>query len=423
VKNAKISAAISIEDLRALARRRLPKAVFDFLDGGAEDEWTLRQNRSQFSRWGLVPRFPVNVAQRDLTTRFFGEEFGAPLVISPTGMVGLARARADIYLARAATQRRIPFTLSTVATVRLEEVAAAASGALWFQLYILRDRKLTERLLERAGSAGYRALVVSVDCPVGGKRERDPRNGLTVPLKPTVRNLVDLLRRVDWLLELVRNGPPRPENMVESATGSTSGQALTAYMQSQLDPSVTWNDVDWVRARWRGPLIIKGIAAPEDALAAAEHGVDGVVVSNHGGRQLDGAVPSLEALRRVVEAVGGRTTVFCDSGFRRGADVVKALALGAKAVFLGRATVYGVAAGAEAGAARALEILCDEIDRTLAFIGRRAVRDIDRTVVWDLSPNSSAFGEAHEHSETRYQSTHEPGRGPWRNDLPVRSGG
>ncbi|MGC2498753.1 MAG: alpha-hydroxy acid oxidase, partial [Acidobacteriaceae bacterium] len=252
MKTDKVRAALCIEDLRDLAQRRLPRAIFDFLDGGAEDEWTLRQNRAQFSRWGLVPRFPVDVAHRDLRTRLFGEEFGAPLAISPTGMVGLARARADVHLARAAGQRRIPFTLSTVATVSLEEVAAAAPGPLWFQLYILRDRKLTERLLQRAAAAGYRALVVSVDCPVAGKRERDPRNGLTVPLKPTLRNVLDLLRRVDWLLELARNGPPRPENMVESATGSTSGQALTAYMQSQLDPSVTWKDIDWVRSQWRG---------------------------------------------------------------------------------------------------------------------------------------------------------------------------
>jgi isopentenyl diphosphate isomerase/L-lactate dehydrogenase-like FMN-dependent dehydrogenase len=424
MKNAKISAAVSIEDLRSLARKRLPRAIFDFLDGGAEDEWTLKQNRVQFGRWGLVPRFPVDVARRSLSTHLFGEEFGAPLVISPTGMIGLARARADVHLARAAAQRRIPFTLSTVATVSIEQVAAEAPGALWFQLYVLRDRKLTERLMQRASAAGYRALVVSVDCPVAGKRERDPRNGLTVPLRPTLRNVLDLLRRVDWLLELARNHAPRPENMVESAQGTTSGQALTAYMQSQLDPSVTWQDIDWVRSRWQGPLIIKGIAAPEDAVAAITHGADGVVVSNHGGRQLDGAVPSLEALRRVVDAVGGRTAVFCDSGFRRGADVVKALALGAQAVFLGRATVYGVAAGAEAGAAHALEILCDEIDRTLAFIGRRSIDEIDRSAVWDLSSNSTPIrADIHEHSETRHESTHEPDRHPRRDDLPVRSGG
>ena len=386
MNNLKISSAISIEDLRNLARQRLPKAVFDFLDGGAEDEWTMRQNRAQFARWGLVPRYPVDVSQRSLTTRLFGTDFGAPLVISPTGMVGLARARGDVHLARAASERRIPFTLSTVASVSIEEVRASASGSLWFQLYILRDRKLTQRLMQRAASAGYSALVVSVDCPVTGKRERDPRNGLTVPLRPTVRNVLDLLRRLDWLLELARNGEPRPENMVQPASGSTSGQALAAYMQSQLDPSVGLKEIAWVRAQWRGPLIIKGIVAPEDALAAVDQGADGVVVSNHGGRQLDGAVPSLEALRRVVDSVGGRTTVFCDSGFRRGTDVVKALALGANAVFLGRATVYGVAAGGEAGVARALEILCDEIDRTLAFIGRRSIADIDRTVLWDLMP-------------------------------------
>jgi (S)-mandelate dehydrogenase len=244
--------------------------------------------------------------------------------------------------------------------------------------------------MRRAAASAYRALVVSVDCPVAGKRERDPRNGLTVPLRPSARNLFDILRRIDWLLELARYGAPRPENMVSSASGSTSGQALTVYMQSQLDPSVTWQDIAWVRSRWSGPLIIKGIAAPEDAIAAVAHGTDGIVVSNHGGRQLDGAVPSLEALRRVVDAVGSRTTVFCDSGFRRGTDVVKALALGAQAVFLGRAVVYGVAAGAQAGVERALTILSDEIDRTLALIGRTKVTEIDRSVLWDLSGFSTA---------------------------------
>jgi isopentenyl diphosphate isomerase/L-lactate dehydrogenase-like FMN-dependent dehydrogenase len=418
-----VAAAVNIDDLRLMARRRLPKAIFDFIDGGAEDEWTLRQNRAQFGDWGLVPRFPVNVEKRSSSVRLFGETYAAPLVIGPTGMIGLARAHADLHLARAAHDAQIPFTMSTVATVNIEELAANTNGPLWFQLYVLRDRKLTQDLLRRAQSSGYRALVVSVDCPVAGKRERDPRNGLTVPLKPTLRNVFDLLRHAGWLFDVVRNGTPRPENMVGSSDGGTTGQALTAYMQSQLDPSVSWHEVDWVRSQWSGPLIIKGLAAPEDALAAAAHGADGVVISNHGGRQLDGAVPSLEALRRVVDAIGSRLTVFCDSGFRRGADVVKALALGARAVFIGRATVYGVAAAGQTGAARALEIIKDEIDRTLAFIGRCNIDAIDRSVLWNLRRTPDYREEACDgHSTYPHQSAHEPGSRPWTDGLPGRTG-
>jgi (S)-mandelate dehydrogenase len=380
-----IAAALNIEDLRLLARRRLPKAVFDFIDGAAEDEWTLRQNRAQFQRWGLVPRFPVDVSSRDCSVKLFGESYAAPLVISPTGMAGLARARADIHLARAAHEVGIPFTLSTVSTVSIEEVAANTPGPLWFQLYVVRDRKLTVELLERARTAGYKAIVLTVDCPVAGNRERDPRNGLTVPLRLNVRNCLDVLRRWGWLWDLLRHGPPRPENLLRSAGGNPGGAALTAYMQTQLDPSVTWQEIDWVRAQWSGPLIIKGLASAEDATLALQHGADGIVVSNHGGRQLDGSLPTLEALRRVADAVGSRLTVFCDSGFRRGGDVVKALALGASAVFLGRATLFGAAAGGQQGAARALNILREEIDRTLALIGKPTLRQINPEVLVDLA--------------------------------------
>ncbi len=385
VSKSRLAAALNIEDLRVMAKRRLPKAIFDFIEGGAEDEWTLRQNRSQFERWGLVPRILVNVARRDSTVRLFGETYAAPLVISPTGMAGLARARAELHLARAANASGIAFTMSTAATVSIEELAAHTTGPVWFQLYVLRDRKLTKDLIKRAHAAGHRALVVSVDCPVVGNRERDPRNGLTVPLRPRMGNCIDLSRRLSWLWDLARFGVPRPSNLMQASEGRPSSRALTSWIHEQLDPTVSWDEIDWVRSHWKGPLIIKGITAPEDAKTALAHGANGVVVSNQGGRQLDGAVPSLEALRRVADAVGSRTTIFCDSGFRRGTDVVKALALGARAVFVGRATLYGVAAGGEAGAARALAILCDEIDRTMALIGRPTIGEIDHSAVWDLA--------------------------------------
>jgi isopentenyl diphosphate isomerase/L-lactate dehydrogenase-like FMN-dependent dehydrogenase len=393
VSKSKLAAALNIEDLRIMAKRRLPKAIFDFIEGGAEDEWTLRQNRSQFERWGLVPRVLVNVARRDSTVRLFGETYAAPLVISPTGMAGLARARAELHLARAANAAGIAFTMSTAATVSIEELAAHSSGPVWFQLYVLRDRKLTKDLINRAHAAGHRALVVSVDCPVVGNRERDPRNGLTVPLRPRMGNCIDLLRRLSWLWDLARFGVPRPSNLMRASEGRPSSRSLTSWVHEQLDPTVSWDEIDWVRSYWKGPLIIKGITAPEDAKTALAHGADGVVVSNQGGRQLDGAVPSLEALRRVADALGSRTTIFCDSGFRRGTDVVKALALGARAVFVGRATLYGVAAGGEAGAARALAILCDEIDRTMALIGRPTIGEIDHSAVWDLTRATDSLQE------------------------------
>jgi (S)-mandelate dehydrogenase len=389
VRKSRLAAALNIEELRVLARRRLPKAVFDFIDGGAEDEWTLQQNRFQFERWGLVPRVLVDVAVRDGTVRIFGETYGAPLVISPTGLAGLVRARAEVHLARAAHAAGIAFTMSTASTVNIEELAAQTTGPLWFQLYVLRDRELTTSLIRRAQESNYRALVVSVDCPVMGNRERDPRNGLTLPLRPRLGNCIDLVCRLGWLWDMARFGAPLPANLVPEQGHRTKGEALTSWVHDLLDPTVTWDSIRWVRKQWKGPLLIKGIASPEDARKAVDHGADGVVVSNQGGRQLDGAVPSLEALRRVADSVGSRTTILCDSGFRRGTDVVKALALGARAVLVGRATLWGVAAAGEPGAARAVAILREEIDRTMALIGRSTVEDIDRTAVWDLSSGTA----------------------------------
>jgi len=382
VKLSKLEDALNIADLRILAKRRLPKAIFDFIDGGAEDEVAVRHNREQFERWSLVGRFPRNVADRSSEVELFGERYQAPLIISPTGMAGLHRGRADVHLARGAHRVGIPFTLATVSTVSIEEVADVAEGPLWFQLYILRDRQATAKLIERAQVAGYKVLVVTIDCPVAGQRERDPRNGLTVPLRPTWSNALDLLRRGPWLLDMARHGEPKPVNLLEAAGGRGGGQALAAYMQTQLDPSVTWDDIHWVRREWKGPMVIKGIVAAEDALAAVQHGADGVTVSNHGGRQLDGAVPTLEALPAVVEAVGDRATVLCDSGFRRGTDVAKALALGARAVCLGRATLFGLAAGGEPGVARALTLLAEELDRAMALTGCTSLADLDSSVLW-----------------------------------------
>jgi (S)-mandelate dehydrogenase len=391
--------AITIEDFRHIARRRLPKAVFDFIDGGAEDETTVRANRAQFDRWCIIGRFPVDIAERSTAVEIFGKRHAAPLIISPTGLVGLARGKAELHLARAAARIGIPFTLSTVATVSIEELADRATDATrWFQLYILQDRELTLRLIRRAERAGYGALVLTVDCPIPGQRERDPRNGFTVPLRPTLANMTDLARRIPWLFDQARNGIPRPANLAGEAAGDTGGQALTAYMQSQLDPSVTWKDVAWVRELWKGPLIVKGLISAEDARRAVEVGADGVLVSNHGGRQLNSAVPTLEALPRVVDTIAGRAAIFVDSGFRRGTDIAKALALGATAVFLGRATLWGVAAGGEAGATAALSILIAEMERAMGMAGCRSLAELDRSCIWDMQSGPLAEGQGHGHS-------------------------
>jgi isopentenyl diphosphate isomerase/L-lactate dehydrogenase-like FMN-dependent dehydrogenase len=385
VRKSRATAAVNIEDLRLLARRRLPKAVFDFIDGGADDEWTLQQNRAQFERWALVPRVLVDVAERDTGVQLFGDTYRAPLVIAPTGLAGMTRAHAEVHLARAANAAGIPFTMSTASTVNIEELAEKTSGPLWFQLYVLRDRELTASLIRRAQQANYRALVVSVDCPVMGNRERDPRNGLTLPLRLRWANSRDLVRRLGWLWDMARVGVPVPANLVSAKQAERRpSELLTNWVHELLDPTVTWESIRWVRKQWNGPLLIKGIASAADASKALDQGADGVVVSNQGGRQLDSAAPSLEALQRVVDSWGSRATVLCDSGFRRGTDIVKALALGASAVLVGRATLWGVAADGEPGAARALNILCEELDRTMALVGCPTVKDIDRSVIYDL---------------------------------------
>jgi isopentenyl diphosphate isomerase/L-lactate dehydrogenase-like FMN-dependent dehydrogenase len=315
----------------------------------------------------------------------FGRTMSAPIIISPTGMAGLARARADLLLARAANDFGVPFTLSTVGTVSIEDLAAGTNGPLWFQLHILRNRNLSRELMRRAAAAKYDALVVTIDQPVSGHRERDARNSLTVPLRPTLANALDLVKRGAWLADLARHGPPRPENMVGANDGASNGQALSAYMISQLDPSVTWEDVAWVRKNWDGPMVVKGLITPEDARKAIDLGAEGVVISNHGGRQLDGAPPPLEVLPSVVDAIGGRGLIFCDSGFRRGADIVKAIALGANAVLVGRATLWGVAAGGQPGVTKALTILRNEIDRAMGLMGVTSIGDLNRSTLWDRS--------------------------------------
>jgi isopentenyl diphosphate isomerase/L-lactate dehydrogenase-like FMN-dependent dehydrogenase len=366
--SARLDHCHTVEDVRVLARRRLPRAVFDFIDGGADSESVLRANRSQFDAYALVPRIGVDVSRRDTSRELFGRRFSHPLGIGPTGLAGLAWPSAELALMRAAESYDVPFTLSTVSSIAIEEVGAAARRPHWFQLYILRDRTISWRLMERAAAARFETLVVTLDCPVGGNRERDRRNGFSLPYRPTPRALLDTAKRVSWLVQLVRHGVPEPRNMAEAARQNGS-QGLLAFMEGQLDPSVTWEDVREVRRLWKGPLVIKGLLSPADVAQALNLGADGIIVSNHGGRQFGAAPRPLFMLPRIAEASAGRLTILLDSGIRRGTDVLKAIALGADAVLMGRPTLFGVAAAGEAGALHVLGLLTSETDRSMALAG------------------------------------------------------
>jgi (S)-mandelate dehydrogenase len=371
-----LARAINIEDLRELARRRLPRAIFDFFDGGAEDESTLRANRAAFERVRLLPKVLVNVAAVDTKTDFFGRASSLPLAIAPTGGISAGRAGAELALARAAKACGVPFTLATPAAVTIERVADEVGGRLWFQLYAVRQREFREKLVARAKASGYEALLVTVDLPVSGKRERDPRNGFRTPYNPNWRNSRDVLFKPAWLLEILRHRLPGMANFEGYRFSTPKGTDIATAVGQEMDPSLDWEAVKRLRELWPGRLLLKGVERPDDAERAASIGCDGVVVSNHGGRQLDGAAPTLDALPAVAAAVGNGITVLLDGGVRRGVDIVKARALGAHGVLTGRATLFGCMAGGEAGARRALEILASELERAMRLCGVRSIAEI-----------------------------------------------
>jgi isopentenyl diphosphate isomerase/L-lactate dehydrogenase-like FMN-dependent dehydrogenase len=376
----------TIEGLRSCARRRLPKAVFDFFDGGAETETTLRRNVDDLARLVLTPRYFVDVAERDLSTRLLGREAAMPLAIAPTGLAALGWPRADVALARAAAAAGLPFVVSTSSSVRIEEIAEGApDGArLWFQVYPYRDQTLVRSLIERAAAAGFEAIVVTVDVPVLGHRSRDHHNRFTVPLVPTPRLAYDLVRCAGWTLDIARHGVPRMQNFVDAGHGQ--GVASLAHlMTSNMNPGSTWEDLAWIRRAWPGPILVKGVLAAADAALAVRHGLDGVVISNHGGRQLDGGPSTVSRLPAIVDAVAGRAEIYIDGGVRSGTDIAKVVSLGATAAMVGRATLYGVAAGGEAGAAHALTLLRTGYDRSLALLGRARTADLDASCVETVS--------------------------------------
>jgi L-lactate dehydrogenase (cytochrome) len=378
----RLSRAASVDDLRELARRRLPSGVFDYIDGGAEDEVTLGRNVEAFRRLELLPRVLRDVSAVDPSTTLLGRPLAFPLVLAPTGFTRIADSQGELAVARAAERAGLPYTLSTLSTRSIEEVAAVSQGRKWFQVYVWRDRALVEEMLARAAAAGYEAIVITVDTAVLGRRERDVRRGFSLPPRIGLDTIVDGIRHPGWTWDFVRAEPIAFANLAGRAADDGSDPvSLSEYVNRQFDPALSWKDVDWFRARWSGPIVLKGVQTVADARLAAEAGVDAVALSNHGGRQLDGAVPPIELVAPVVDEVGDRLEVICDGGVRRGSDVTKAVALGAKAAMAGRAYLYALGAGGERGVDHVLAQLREGVVRTMALLGSTSVAELDRDLV------------------------------------------
>lgn len=369
--------ACNISDLRRTARRRLPKPIFDYIDGGAEDEVSLRRNSTAFDHYELVPDVLVDVSQIRTATSLFGQPVRLPLLLSPTGLTRMFHRQAELAVARAASDHGLSYSLSTMGTTRLEDFAAAFAGPRLFQIYIFRDRGLTSEFVARCKAAGFHGLVLTVDTPVAGNRERDRRNGLSIPPKLSWQSLLSFALHPGWSLPALI-APPFDFPNVSHRVGALSGPSVSLldYINEQFDPAISWKDAEWLAREWGGPLSIKGVMTPEDAKRAIDSGATGVMVSNHGGRQLDGAPAPVDQLAAIRTAVGTGPEIICDGGIRRGSDVVKALALGATACSIGRPYLYGLAAGGQAGVHRALSILKDEFDRCLALMGINDVANI-----------------------------------------------
>ncbi len=370
--------AFSIADMRRLAKRALPRPVFDFADGAAEDEVTLARNEAAFGDWSFVPRPLDGPATRDLSVELFGQRLALPVMIGPTGLSGLFAVDGERAAARAAAAAGTAFCLSHASVCTLEQLAETGIAPRWMQIFVYRERAFTQWFVERAAASGYDALVLTVDNQLLGNRERDLRNGFTIPPNFSLPDMVAMLGKLPWLLAMRRELPKitfanyiRPGEAADLAS-------LSKRMAGLLDPGLSWRDVDWLRGLWTKPLILKGILSPVEARRAVEAGVDGIIVSNHGGRQLDGAISALDALPAIVEAVDGRIPVLLDGGVRRGGDVVKALCLGAAGCLIGRPQLFGLAVGGEAGVAHVLDIYRREIDRTMGLLGAARIADLER---------------------------------------------
>ena len=378
-----MTAITCIEDLRRLARRRVPRAFFDYADCGSYAEETLRANREDLLRLKLRQRVLVDVSARDLTTRIIGEPAALPFSLGPIGLCGMQCGDGEILSARAAQAAGIPFTLSTMSICSIEDVAAAVDKPFWFQLYVMRDRGFVRALIERAIAAKCSALVLTIDLQVLGQRHADVKNGMTVPPEIRIRNVLDVMTKPAWALGVLRGKRKTFGNLAGHVKGMENVNSLAAWIAGQFDPALSWKDVEWIRSLWPGKLILEGVLDVEDARLAAKTGATALVVSNHGGRQLDGAPSSISVLPKIVDAVGSDIEVMFDGGIRCGQDVLRALAFGARSCMLGRAYIYGLGAAGQAGVAAAIEIIGKELDVSMALTGTRRIADIGRHIILD----------------------------------------
>jgi L-lactate dehydrogenase (cytochrome) len=371
----------NIEDLRILAERRVPRMFYDYADSGSWTESTYRANSDDFAKIKLRQRVAVNMENRSLASTMVGLPVAMPVAIAPTGLTGMQHADGEILAAKAAEKFGVPFTLSTMSICSIEDIAANTTAPFWFQVYFMKDRDFMSRLVERARAANCSALVLTLDLQILGQRHKDLRNGLTAPPKLTLKNIMNMATKPAWCLGMLGTKRRGFGNIVGHANNVSDMSSLSSWTAEQFDPRLSWDDVEWLRQRWGGKLIIKGIMDPEDARMAARSGADALIVSNHGGRQLDGAESSISALPAIMAAVGGQMEVHLDGGIRSGQDVIKALALGARGVYIGRAFLYGLGAMGEEGVTRVLEIIRKELDITMALCGLTDVQNVDKNIL------------------------------------------
>ena len=371
----------NIEDLRLLAKKRVPRMFYDYADSGAWTESTYRANEADFQKIKLRQRVAINMENRTTRCKMIGVDVTMPVAIAPTGLTGMQHADGEILGARAAEKFGIPFTLSTMSICSIEDIAAHTKSPFWFQLYVMRDRDFVERLIERAKAANCGALMLTLDLQILAQRHKDLKNGLSTPPKPTLANMLNLMFKPRWCLGMLGTKRRQFGNIVGHVKGIDNMGSLAEWTARQFDPTLNWGDVEWIKKRWGGKLILKGIQDVEDAKQAADSGADALIVSNHGGRQLDGALSSIEALPPIVAAVGAKIEVWMDGGIRSGQDVLKATALGAKGTLIGRPFLYGLGAMGEAGVKKCLEIIHKELDLTMALCGRTDIRNVDRGIL------------------------------------------
>lgn len=385
---ANLSKVTHIDDFKRLARRRVPKMFYDYADSGSWTQQTYHANEADMKRLLFKQRVAVDIDNRSTASTMLGQPVSMPVALSPTGLTGMQHADGEILAALAAKKFGVPFTLSTMSVCSLEDIARFTNHPFWFQLYVMRDRAFMENLIDRAKAANCSALVLTLDLQVLGQRHKDIKNGLSTPPRPTLRNLLNLVTKPRWCWHMLQTSRRTFGNIVGHAKGVSDLSSLSSWTAEQFDPTLNWDDVEWVKKCWGGKLVLKGIMEPEDAQLAVDAGADAIIVSNHGGRQLDGAPSSIAALPRIVDAVAGKTEIWFDGGIRSGQDVLRALALGAQSTMIGRAFLYALGAAGQAGVERALEIIQNELSITMGLCGIRTIDEISRDIL--LNPNCFA---------------------------------